>query len=152
MIVLTGIIYGSNLPVMANATKSSPQLVAVPQLSSSTPQFPDRIVASKTVVGYFSNFLWGDYFYAIVKTDRGQINFLIDRDEDCFLTHHQKSRLLIQYDLVNRYLSQAGGYYPIHIIRKIKTDRSDLSRWRKSISPAKLRQCRQIVEQASVAH
>jgi hypothetical protein len=119
------------------------------RLSSATPEFPDKIVASKTAIGYFTNFSWGDYFYAVIKTSSGNITFLVDRDEDCFLAYHQKVKLKIRYDRLQRYIPQAGGYYPIDVIRNIQTNRTDLVRWRRSISPAKLKQCRQLIERAT---
>jgi hypothetical protein len=129
----------------------------LPAVAAPTARFPDRIIASKTVVGYFQNFYWGDYFYAVVKTNRGNINFIINpplpkllqRDEDCFLAQYQTARLKIQYDTITSYLPQAGGYHSIEIIRKIQTDRTSLAKWRRSMSPAKLKQCRQLVDRAT---
>jgi hypothetical protein len=133
----------------ANPTRAVPQSNDLMQLASETPGFPDKIVASKTVVGYFTNFVWGDYFYAVIETSRGTKTFLVDRDEDCFLAYHQKVKLKIQYDRLQRYIPQAGGYQPIDVIRNIQTNRTNLARWRRSISPAKLKQCRQLIENAT---
>jgi hypothetical protein len=118
--------------------------VALTQRSDPSSRFPDRIIASKTVVGYFQKFSWGDYFYAVVKTNRGNINFMLNppssklmqRDEDCFLARHQTAKLAIQYDT-------------IAVIRKIQTDRTSLAKWRRSISPAQLKQCRQLIDRAT---
>jgi hypothetical protein len=123
--------------------------VALTQRSDPASGFPDRIIASKTVVGYFQKFSWGDYFYAVVKTNRGNINFMLNppssklmqRDEDCFLARHQTVKLKIQYDTIASYIPQAGGYHSIDVIRKIQTDRTSLAKWRRSMSPAKLKQC-----------
>jgi hypothetical protein len=103
----------------------------------------DRLVSSKTVVGHFDKFIWGDYFYAIIQTDKGEeISFFIDNDEDCFLTKNYQAKLSIEYDIVERYLSEAGAYYPVNIIRNIQTERTDLATWRKSVTSAELKKCR----------
>jgi hypothetical protein len=132
-------------------------LPKIDRVSTTTSQFPDRVIAAKIVSGYFQNFFWGDYFYAVVKTNRGNISLIINPpspkllqgDEDCFLAHHQQQRLRIQYDTIESYIPEAGSYQSIDVIRKIRTVRTDLATWRKSISPTKLKQCRQLVERAT---
>jgi hypothetical protein len=119
------------------------------QLASATPGFPDKLISSKTVVGYFKNFVWGDYFYAVIRTNRGNMTFLIDLDEDCFLAYHQQAKLKIRYERLQRYLPQTGGYQSIDVISNIQTDRTNLVKWRRSISPSKLKQCRRLIERAT---
>ncbi len=119
------------------------------QLASATPGFPDKLISAKTVVGYFNNFVWGDYFYAVIRTNRENRIFLIDGDEDCFLASHQRVKLKIRYEQLQRYLPQAGGYQSVYVISNIQTDRTSLAKWRRSISPAKLKQCRLLVERAT---
>jgi hypothetical protein len=133
----------------ANPARAVPQSDKLMQVASATPGFPDKIIASKTVTGYFTNFVWGDYFYAVIDTNRGIKTFSVDRDEDCFLAYHQKVKLKIRYDRLQRYIPQAGGYQPIEVIRTIQTNRTDLARWRRSISPAKLKQCRRLIDRAT---
>ena len=133
----------------ANPARAVPNSNAPIQLASATPGFPDKIIASRTITGYFTNFVWGDYFYAVIQTNRGVKTFSVDRDEDCFLAYHQKVKLKIRYDRLQRYMPQAGNYQPIDVIRNIQTNRTDLARWRRSISPAKLKQCRQLIENAT---
>jgi hypothetical protein len=148
MIVLTLTACSLHLPASADDSKSP---------TTMTSRFPDKIIGSKTVVGYFQNFFWGDYFYAVVKTDRGNINFMVNpsspklrqRDEDCFLVQHQTARLKIQYDTISSYIPEAGGYHSIDVIRKIQTDRTSLAKWHRSISPAMLKRCRQLVDRAT---
>ncbi|WP_309744484.1 hypothetical protein [Chamaesiphon sp. OTE_20_metabat_361] len=135
----------------ANPSRAVSQPNDLMQLASATPGFPDKIIASKTITGYFTNFVWGDYFYAVIATNRGNQTFLVDRDEDCFLAYHQKVRLKIRYDRLQRYIPQAGSYQPIDVIRNIQTNRTDLVRWRRSISPAKLKQCRRLIDRATTS-
>ncbi|WP_310415603.1 hypothetical protein, partial [Chamaesiphon sp. OTE_8_metabat_110] len=108
----------------ANPSRAVSQPNDLMQLASATPGFPDKIIASKTITGYFTNFVWGDYFYAVIATNRGNQTFLVDRDEDCFLAYHQKVRLKIRYDRLQRYIPQAGSYQPIDVIRNIQTNRT----------------------------
>ena len=145
---------GLNIPAtVAGGWRS----VATSQLSPAASKFPNRVIASRTIVGYFQNFSWGDYFYAVVKTNRGNISFMLNPpspkllrgDEDCFLAHHQQERLRIQYETISSYIPPAGGDRSIDVIKHIQTDRTDLARWRKSISPAQLKQCRQSIERAT---
>jgi hypothetical protein len=139
---LSSIVCGTNLPAIADFALAS-------QISLATPPAPDKVVESGTVVGYFTNFVWGDYFYAVIKTDRRNIHFLIDRNEDCFLALHQRSRFTIQYDIIRRYIPQAGSYQPIKVIRNIQTNRTSLAKWSRSIPLTKLKQCRQLVDRAT---
>lgn len=125
-----------------------PAFDSATQLASATPGFPDKPISAKTVVGYFNNFVWGDYFYAVIRTSRGKMTFLIDRDEDCFLAYHQRVKLKIRSERLQRYFPQAGGYQSIDVISNIQTDRTNLVKWRRSISPAKLKQCRRLIERA----
>jgi hypothetical protein len=141
------IILTLNLRV-ADAALALPEWDRIAQRASAVSAFPDRIIATKTVIGYFTNFVWGDYFYAVIETNRGRMTFLVDKDEDCFLVDRQHVKLKIRYDLLQRYIPQAGGYQSIDVIRNIQTDRTDLIRWRKSMSSAKLKQCRQRIERA----
>jgi hypothetical protein len=154
MAVAISIGCGSNIPA---TVAGGWQSVATSQLDPAASKFPNRVIASRTIVGYFQNFSWGDYFYAVVKTKRGNISFMLNPpspkllrgDEDCFLAHHQQQRLRIQYDTIDTYIPQAGGYHSIEVIRKIQTDRLTLATWRKSLSPTRLKQCRQLVEKAT---
>jgi hypothetical protein len=133
----------------ADAAVALPQWDRIAERSPPASAFPDRIIATKTVIGYFTNFVWGDYFYAQIETNNGRMTFLVDKDEDCFLVDRQHLKLKIRYDRMRRYIPQAGGYQSIDVISNIQTDRTDLVRWRKSISPAKLKQCRQRIQRAT---
>jgi hypothetical protein len=135
--------------VEIDTMQALPSLDSIDRLAATGAKFPDKVTASRQIGGYFRNFIWGDYFYAVIKTDRGKMIFSIDRDEDCFLASHPKSRLVIQYDWLQRYIPEAGGYYSISVISNIQTAKTDLATWRKSLSPAKLKQCRQLVDRAT---
>jgi hypothetical protein len=103
----------------------------------------DRFIESKQVVGRFSQFIWGDYLYAIIKTEgEEEISFFIEDDENCFLTKNSQAKLTIEYEIVERYIDRAGGYYPINLIKNIRTEGIDLETWRKSVTATELKACR----------
>jgi hypothetical protein len=114
-------------------------------ISATSEAHPDRLIASKKLTGYFRQFIRGDYLYAKIKTETGaDISFLIEQNEHCFLAEHQKTRLVIKYDVVDRYIPQAGGkYYPINLIRAIKTNQTNLATWQRSLTTEQLVKCRE---------
>jgi hypothetical protein len=146
------------MPTIANelrlvSTISQPSLAAT--------KFPDRVIASKKIVGYFQYFSWGDYFYAVVKTSRGKkILFMLNPPSqqllksgtDCFLASHQHQRLRIEYDTIDSYIPQAGGYHSIETIKNIRTERTTLDTWRTSMSRTRLKQCGRLIERATKSH
>jgi hypothetical protein len=138
-----------NLPMIANSILASTQSNSSTQISVAAPTTPDRVIGSRTIFGYFTHLVWGDYFHAFVKTDRETIDFIIDRNEDCFLALYPKSRLKIKYDLVKRYIPEATGYQTIKIISNIETNQTNLIKWRKSMTPIALKQCDRLVKQAT---
>jgi hypothetical protein len=104
-------------------------------------EFPDKIIASKKVRGKFVKTIWGDYFYATIATKAGEEIFLIDGNESCFLLKYPKEPLLIDYDVVDRYTPQAGGYRQVNIIRNVTTRKTTLQKWRRTVTKAELDQC-----------
>jgi hypothetical protein len=154
MLSLLGV-YGLKIPAIANEL----QLIStISQPSPSATKFPDRVIASNRIVGYFQYFSWGDYFYAVVKTSRGKkISFMLNPPSqqlftsgtDCFLAYHQHQRLKIEYDTIDTYIPQAGGYHSIETIKNIRTERTTLDTWRKSMSRTQLKHCDRLIERAT---
>jgi hypothetical protein len=120
------------------------QEIIAPEQKQQTAQkqeFPDKIIASKKMRGKFVKTIWGDYFYAIVLTKAGEEIFLIDGNESCFLFKYPQEQLLIDYDVVDRYTPQAGGYGQVNIIRNITTRKTTLQKWQRTVTKAELDQC-----------
>jgi hypothetical protein len=102
---------------------------------------PDKIITSKKVRGRFIKIISGDYFYAKVSTKYGEETFLIDGNEDCFLSKHPKEQLLIDYDVLDRYTPQASGYRRVNVIRNITARKTSLKKWRMTLAKNKLGEC-----------
>lgn len=89
---------------------------------------PDKKVSSQTITGTLHDAQQGDYFHASVKNERElEVSFFID-DEICFLAQYPKIELIIEYDVIDRYFPEGGGYYPANIIQSIST-RGEQKRW-----------------------
>lgn len=89
---------------------------------------PDKKVSSQTITGTLHDAQQGDYFHASVKNERElEVSFFVD-DEICFLAQHPKIELTIEYDVIDRYFPEGGGYYPANIIQSIST-RGEQKRW-----------------------
>jgi hypothetical protein len=95
-----------------------------------TAKFPDglrptgghRVLASKTLQGQFKQLQQGDYLYATVTTKTGNVTFLIDGHESCFLQQTQGQDLTIQYDAIERYAPELSGYRSVNVIRVTTAD------------------------------
>jgi hypothetical protein len=103
--------------------------------------FPDQVLSSKTIQGNFINLVSGDYLYAEISTTKGEKTFLIDGNESCFLQQYSKESLKIDYDVVDRYTRQASGYRQVNIIRNITTRRTNLQKWRRTVTKKTLAAC-----------
>jgi hypothetical protein len=110
-------------------------------IANGNPKFPDRIIASKTIRGKFIDLVSGDYLYAEISTARGENTFLIDGDEYCFLQQYPKEQLRIDYDVVDRYTPQAGGYRRVNIIRNITSRQTNLRKWRRTLTKKVIDKC-----------
>jgi len=111
------------LLVITAAALSAMHIAAAEDLSH-----PDKKVSSKTIIGTLHGAQQGDYFHASVKKERElEVSFFID-DEICFLAQHPKIELIIEYDVIDRYFPEGGGYYPANIIQSIST-RGEQKRW-----------------------
>jgi hypothetical protein len=102
-------------------------------------RFPTRKIASKQAIGKLSSLLWGDYFYATIKTKTENITLIIDGMEDCLLKQNKNKIMTIEYDEIERYTPQLNGYRNINIIKQI--DRVDVDRWQRSLSRSAIKQC-----------
>jgi hypothetical protein len=121
-----------------------PQITTAPlllNLKEQPTEHPDRIIQSKKVQGRFIKSLWGDYLYSFVGTKSGEIMFMINSDESCFLRQHRRSELSINYDVVDRYIPQASSYGHYNIIRNVQSKTTNLATWLKSVTTKELDQC-----------
>lgn len=124
--------------------EQTPKPLSMPATPSQIEMHPDRIVASKTLTGHFSEFIWGDYFYAKIRAQTGEeISFMMDKHESCFLAEYKEIQLTIAYDAIDRYIRQAGGYHRVNIIRAIETDGTNLAKWQRSLTTEQLEKCRE---------
>jgi hypothetical protein len=111
------------------------------QINEYQKKSPDKIITSKKVRGRLIKIISGDYFYAQVSTKYGEETFLIDSNEDCFLSKHPKEQLSINYDVLDRYIPQASRYGRINVIRNITTRKTSLKKWRMTLAKNKLGEC-----------
>jgi hypothetical protein len=137
--------YKASPSILAQKTDlTPPQITKTALLPKSTLQpteNPDRIIQSKKVKGRFIKSIWGDYFYSFVGTTAGEIRFMINSDESCFLRQHRQSELSIDYDIVDRYIPQASSYGHYNIIRNVQSKKTNLATWLKSVTKKELDQC-----------
>jgi hypothetical protein len=91
--------------------------------------FPDRHLSAKTLQGQFKNLEQGDYLYAVVTTPTDAVTFLIEGHESCFLQQTKGQPLTVQYDQLERYTPEMGGYRSVNIIRDIRSPQTDLRTW-----------------------
>jgi hypothetical protein len=104
-------------------------------------QFPDRIISSRKIRGKFLRKVWGDYLYITIFTKSGEKVFLIDGNEDCFLMQNQTEQLAIDYDVLDRYTPQMGGYRRVNVIRNITSRKTNLKKWRRTVTQKEQNQC-----------
>lgn len=114
-------------------------------------QHPDKKLASKKIAGRLISFEQGDYTHVKVKTQQGaEPSFFID-DETCFLALNRKEVLTIEYDEIQRYFPEGGGYFDANVIQSIST-KSGGKRWIRKTSPktpgAKLSECADVLQKA----
>jgi hypothetical protein len=105
------------------------------------PDGGDRILESKTLQGQFKQLLQGDYLYATVTTKTGDVTFLIEGHESCFLQQTQVQDLTIQYDQIERFTPELSGYRTVNVIRDIRTPQTNLQAWRSKVTTADLARC-----------
>ena len=140
--VLLGCAWG--LSSQAHPLLAKQAISLVWRLAERPAAHPDRLVASKTLTGRFSTFVWGDYLYAKVRAETGEeLLFRIERNENCFLAEHRAAQLAIAYKVVERFIPQSGKYHSVNLIQGIKTEQADLATWERSITTEKLEQCRE---------
>jgi len=82
-------------------------------------QHPDKKLGSKQVTGRLVAYQEGDYAHASVRGERGtELSFFVD-DEICFLAAHRGGVLIVEYDEIERFFPEGGGYFPANVIRSI---------------------------------
>jgi hypothetical protein len=103
--------------------------------------FPDLHLTSKTLQGQFKTLEQGDYLYAVVTTPTEKVTFLIEGHESCFLQQTKGQPLTLQYDQLERYTPEMGGYRSVNIIREIRTPQTDLRTWQGQVTQTELARC-----------
>jgi hypothetical protein len=131
------------IPVVAVAVLASMHLAGAQAV-----QHPDKKLDSKKVTGRLVGYQHGDYGHASVRTERGsEQSFFID-DEVCFLALNREEVLTIEYDEVQRFFPEGGGYSPANIIQSIAAGAGQ-RRWfrSKSAKPtaAELQECHRVL-------
>jgi hypothetical protein len=111
------------------------------QIVAQKREFPDRINSSRKIRGKFLRKVWGDYLYITVSTKSGEKVFLIDGNEDCFLIQNRTEQLAIDYDVLDRYTPQMGGYRRVNVIRNITSRKTNLKKWRRTVTQKEQDQC-----------
>ena len=111
-------------------------------------QHPDKKLESKKVTGRLLGYQEGDYAHASVRTERGgEQSFFVD-DEICFLALNREEVLVIEYDEIERFFPEGGGYFPANIIQSITT-RAGEKHWirNKSVKPtaAEQKKCSRVL-------
>lgn len=106
-------------------------------------EFPDRIVSSQKIRGKFIRSNRGDSYrrYVNIDTASGAKTFLLDLNELCFFWDNSRQQLQIEYQEIDRYMPDLGGYLRVNIIRNITSRNSNLKKWRKNIDPVTLAEC-----------
>jgi hypothetical protein len=135
-------------PSSSSLVPVSPMLTAIAQSrspdqkdTSQSKKYPPKIIASKAMVGRLQSLIWGDYFYASVGTKESSVTFFIDDLSDCLLMQKKGKTVTIQYNVVKRYIPQAGGYYTTYDIRTI--DGVDVEQWQRSLTSLAVKQCQE---------
>jgi hypothetical protein len=138
----------SLVPVLPTLTAIAQSRSPDQKDTSQSKKYPPRIIASKTMVGRLQSLVWGDYFYASVGTKESSVTFFIDNLSDCLLMQKKGKAVTIQYNVVERYIPQAGGYHTTYDIRTI--DRVDVEQWQRSLTPLAVKQCQEARPQLGV--
>jgi len=76
----------------------------------------------KSFSGHLVSFAWGDYLHATFKTSAGEEIQLFVHGEDCFLAQHHDALLTVTYKIVQEYIPEGRGKFPVQIITRISTD------------------------------
>jgi len=107
---------------------------------------PDKIKATKTVIGSFKGFEVGDYMHAVItKTNGKEVSFFLGHNESIqyFLVTHKGQQLTITYQIVDSFIEEAGGVQRIERISAVRagtlTDAAWWRQQRKGSSVSKLR-------------
>jgi hypothetical protein len=129
------------LLVIDNRAVNAQPLTSQKYQQAQMKQLPDRIISSRKIRGKFLRKVWGDYLYITVSTKSGEKVFLIDGNEDCFLIQNLTEQLAIDYDVLDRYTPQMGGYRRVNVIRNITSRKTNLKKWRRTVTQKEQDQC-----------
>lgn len=93
----------------------------------------EEVTDSKTFVGKFAGFVWGDYLHGeFIDVNNKLLNLFINtRDVSCFLALHKDETLEVSYNKIYRYFEEGAGIYPSEEITQIKTEKDNFLEWRR---------------------
>ena len=89
---------------------------------------PDKVIAKKQIAGRLILFEEGDYVHVTLKPTVGkEVSFFLG-NEGCFLARHYDQTLDVEYNEVERYFEEGGGYFPANLIQSI-TEEKTKAKW-----------------------
>jgi hypothetical protein len=105
---------------------------------------PDKKLASRQVTGHVVGYQVGDYAHVIIRSKLGkEYSFFVD-DDICFLASNLEEILAVEYDEIERFFSEGGGYFPANVIQSLATQAGG-KRWVRSVdaksTAAELNKC-----------
>lgn len=111
---------------------------------------PDKLVETKTMTGHLIGFQQGDYLHALIKTSEGRTEDFFLNGEECFLALNKNEKITVRYDVVSRYFSEGGGYYPAQIMRSLQAKGQDYRAWQKSSKESDI-DCSELIEKYTIS-
>jgi hypothetical protein len=96
---------------------------------------PEKIKAVKTINGKFINFVMGDYVYVKIKKNDGKVkSFTIgDYGLDYFLAEYKGKPMSFTYEIVDTYVTEAGGNVIVERLASAKFGTLTYERWIKQL-------------------
>jgi hypothetical protein len=92
---------------------------------------PDRVLKTHIANGKFSSIDWGDYLHLNFKVgQKGDLSlFATDDRLTYFVLAHRSKTIRIQYQSVESWIPEAGGYQPIDRIVSAQLGSTDFQHW-----------------------
>ena len=111
---------------------------------------PDKYVETQTFEGQFIGTSHGDRSWLNFHDSNGKREsfFFSDIEEFCFLDAMKNETISVTFDLVEKYFWEGGGYYPVKIIKSMKSETSDYASWLTSGDRPSREKCEDILEES----
>ena len=92
---------------------------------------PDKYIDTKTFKGKFVSTSHADRSWLNFHDSNGNREsfFFSDIHEFCFLDAMKNETISVTYDVIEKYFWEGGGYYPVKIIKSMKSETSDYASW-----------------------